>query len=156
MGDRVKGAEVLDLFAGTGALGLEALSRGSKRAVFVDAASDALRLIKKNLELCTFADRARVVRRDLLKGLAFMGRLTPLNGFELIFVDPPYRREISTRIIKNLGKSALLGKNGLLIVEEGRDIELPETVAGLRMIDRRHYGDTAVYLYENLSDREIA
>ncbi|MCA1766246.1 MAG: 16S rRNA (guanine(966)-N(2))-methyltransferase RsmD [Desulfobulbaceae bacterium] len=156
LGDRVKGAEVLDLFAGTGALGLEALSRGSSGAVFVDAASDAIRLIKKNLELCTFANRARVVRRDLLKGLAFLGRLKPLEGFELIFVDPPYRRGISTRIIKNLGKSALLGKNGLLIVEEGADIELPEAVAGLRMIDRRLYGDTAVYLYENLPDRDIA
>ncbi|MDT8336109.1 MAG: RsmD family RNA methyltransferase, partial [Desulfurivibrionaceae bacterium] len=139
---------------GTGAMGLEALSRGSVGAVFVDDTAAATRLIKKNLDLCNFSDRARVVKRDLLKSLAFLGKLRPLAGFDLIFVDPPYRREISIKIMNNLGKSTLLAKDGLLIVEEAGEIELPDDLGNLTMIDRRLYGDTAIHLYENLPDRE--
>lgn len=154
LGDRVGGASVLDLFAGTGALGLEALSRGADSVLFVDAGHAAARLIRKNLDLCSFSDRARLVKSDLCKGLAFLGKLTPSGGFTLVFVDPPYRRGIAARIVKQLGKSTLLSENGLLIVEEAAGTELPADVGGLRMIDRRLYGDTAIYLYENLPDRE--
>jgi 16S rRNA (guanine(966)-N(2))-methyltransferase RsmD len=149
LGDRVKGAAVLDLFAGTGAMGLEALSRGGDSVVFVDAGPDAVRLIKNNLDLCNFSNRARVVRRDLLKELSFLRKLKPVNGFELIFVDPPYRKDIAVKIVKRLAKSALLSDDGVLVVEEASDIEMPDDIRGLNMIDRRLYGDTAIHLYEN-------
>jgi len=140
---------VLDLFAGTGALGLEALSRGSDRAIFVDFNSAASRLIKKNLEACGFSDRAKLLKRDLLKNLSFLRKIRPVEGFRLIFVDPPYRRKISGKIIKQLGELAILSDDGLLVVEEASEVELPDEAGALRMIDHRVYGDTAIFFYEN-------
>lgn len=149
LGDRVAAAATLDLFAGTGALGLEALSRGCSRAVFVDTSPDAIRLIKKNLDICGFSDRANVIRRDLLKSLSFLPKIRPASGFDLIFIDPPYRRAISAKILKYLGGLALLNEDGILVMEEACEVELPENIAGLRKFDRRRYGDTAIFFYRN-------
>ncbi len=154
LGDSVADAVTLDLFAGTGALGLEALSRGSDRAVFVDTSSDAIRLVKKNLDLCGFSSRATVLRRDLLKGPSFLRKIMPVAGFDLIFVDPPYRRGISVKIIRYLGKFNLLSKDGLLVSEEASDVELPDEIDGLQKIDRRVYGDTAICFYRNNIDEK--
>ena len=149
LGDSVVEAVTLDLFAGTGALGLEALSRGSSRAVFVDTSQDAIQLVKRNLDVCGFSDRATVLRRDLLKGPSFLRKIMPVGGFDLIFVDPPYRRGISVKIIRDLGKFDLLSKDGLLVAEEAADIELPDDVDGLQKSDRRVYGDTVICFYRN-------
>lgn len=152
LADSVANGVVLDLFAGTGALGLEALSRGSSRAVFVDTSQDAIRLVKRNLDVCGFSDRATVLRRDLLKGPSFLRKIMPVSGFDLIFVDPPYRRGISVRILRYLGKSGLLSKDGLLVAEEAADVELPDDIDGLQQSDRRVYGDTAICFYRNNLD----
>lgn len=154
LADSVVDAVILDLFAGTGALGLEALSRGGSRAVFVDTSSDAIRLVKRNLDICGFSNRATVLRRDLLKGPSFLRKIMPAGGFDLIFVDPPYRRGISVKILRYLGKFDLLSKGGLLVVEEASDIELPDEVDGLQKSDRRVYGDTAICFYLNTVDEK--
>ncbi|MEN8134181.1 MAG: 16S rRNA (guanine(966)-N(2))-methyltransferase RsmD [Thermodesulfobacteriota bacterium] len=154
LADSVADAVTLDLFAGTGALGLEALSRGGSRAVFVDTSSDAIRLVKKNLDICGFSNRATVLRRDLLKGPSFLRKIMPVAGFDLIFVDPPYRRGISVKILRYLGKFDLLSKDGLLVAEEASDIELPDEINGLQMSDRRVYGDTAICFYRNNVDEK--
>lgn len=155
LGDLVVDAVTLDLFAGTGALGLESLSRGSKRAVFVDVSQDSSRLIKKNLEICGFSERSNVLKRDLLKSPSFLRKIMPPNGFDLIFLDPPYRRGISKKILKYTGSFGLLAKNGLLVVEEGSDIELPDDIAGLNKIDRRIYGDTAIFFYRHNIEEKL-
>jgi 16S rRNA (guanine966-N2)-methyltransferase len=149
LGDRVAAAATLDLFAGTGALGLEALSRGCGRAMFVDTSPDAIRLIKKNLEVCGFSDRATVIRRDLLQNPSFLLKIMPAAGFDLIFIDPPYRRTISAKILKYLGGSPLLSEAGIVVVEEAADVALPANIAGLQGFDRRLYGDTAIFFYRH-------
>ncbi|MCK4839586.1 MAG: 16S rRNA (guanine(966)-N(2))-methyltransferase RsmD [Desulfobulbaceae bacterium] len=154
LGDRGAGDVTLDLFAGTGALGLEALSRGCQRAVFVDTSSDAIRLVKKNLDICGFSNRATILRRDLLKAPSFLRKIMPGGGFDLIFVDPPYRRGLSVEIIRYIGKFGLLSKDGLLVAEEASDIELPDDIDCLQKSDRRVYGDTAICFYRNNVDEK--
>ena len=150
LGDSVVDADILDLFAGTGAMGLESLSRGSSKAVFVDASPNAIRLIKKNLDICGFSSTSKVIKRDLLKSPSFLKKMMPVSGFDLVFVDPPYRLGISIKTLKYLGKLDLLSKDGLLVVEEASEVELPDDIAGLEKIDRRVYGgDTSICFYRN-------
>ena len=147
MGDAVVDVDILDLFAGTGALGIEALSRGGQNAVFVDNSQQALQLVDKNLDCCGFSDRATILCRDLSKSLAFLKKITPEHGFGLIFADPPYRRGMAVKTLNSVGKYNVLAESGQLVVEEDSDVELPRFIEGLEMFDRRTYGDTAVCFY---------
>lgn len=150
--DRVTGAIVLDLFAGTGAFGLEALSRDARYAVFVDNSPLALKLIRKNILLCLTTQeqsaRAFVIKHDLTRSLP-LGKIPAdiAPSFDLIFMDPPYNRAISLSLLDFLNKSSLLTQSGLLIVEERYNVKLPEKLPKLHCIDRRTYGETAFYFY---------
>src|SRR5210317_1413655 len=104
IGEEIRDAVVLDLFAGTGALGLEALSRSARRAVFVDSSSQAVRLINKNIDLCGFSDRTLVLKRDLSKGLYFLEKQLPESEFSIIFVDPPYRKGLGAIMLDEIEK----------------------------------------------------
>jgi 16S rRNA (guanine966-N2)-methyltransferase len=152
--ETVRGAMVLDLFAGTGALGLEALSRGATAAVFVDNSSLALDLIHKNITVCRFADQARVIRHDLLKGLSWLQKSGVGPGeageasFDLIFLDPPYRQGLCAGRLTVLLEAGVVGDRARVIFEDDSSEELPEAVGSLRLYDRRAYGDTGFWLYE--------
>ena len=147
IGSEVENGEVLDLFAGTGALGLEALSRGARSAVFVDKNSQSITLIQKNIELCGFSDRSSVIKRDLAKSLSFLEKILSGKEFSIIFIDPPYKNGLSLSMIKELSSGALLASSGLVIVEDDADIELPRSMGLLTLIDQRQYGDTGFWLY---------
>lgn len=152
LGDRVRGARVLDLFAGTGALGLEAFSRGAAMVVLVDNSRLALELIGKNVQLCLGkapgAGELRVIRHDLSKGLP-LKKLPPETaaGFNLIFADPPYAKNISLSILDFINNSELLTEDGLLVMEERFDVTLPPALSRLKLVDRRAYGENAFWLY---------
>ena len=152
LGERVRNARVLDLFAGTGALGLEAFSRKAALVVFVDNNRLALDLIKKNVLLClsgyTGSGELRIIPHDLSKGLP-LKKLPPeaVSGFNLIFADPPYAKNISLSVLDSLNKSNLLTEDGMLIMEERFDITLPSQLSQLRLVDRRVYGENAFWLY---------
>lgn len=152
LGERVHNARVLDLFAGTGALGLEAFSRKAALVVFVDNNRLALDLIKKNVLLClsgyTGTGELRVIPHDLSKGLPVKKLpLEAASGFNLIFADPPYAKNISLSVLDSLNKSNLLTEDGMLIMEERFDITLPSQLSQLRLVDRRVYGENAFWLY---------
>lgn len=147
IGRKIKGATVLDLFAGTGALGLEALSRGASQAVFVDNNSQSIELIKKNIELCGFSDRTLVMKRDLSKGLYFFTNKLPALKVSIIFMDPPYRKGISLAMLQEIVKTSVLSSDGLVVVEDEALAELPSQVSGLSLVDKRHYGETGFWLY---------
>jgi len=149
IGREVDGSAVLDLFAGTGALGLEALSRGAQSAVFVDKSSQATELIKKNIELCGFSDKSFIIKKDLEKSLSFLEKLLPDKEFSLIFIDPPYRQSLSFKILKKLSSENILVASGLVVAEDNAAIELPESVGSLILFDRRKYGDTGFWFYRN-------
>ncbi len=145
--ETVAGAAVLDLFAGTGALGLEAISRGARRAVFVDLAPSALGIIRQNIALCGFSSQALVVRHDLLKSLSWGGRCPEDEGFEVIFLDPPYRQDGAERLLTGLLAQGLLAAGGTVVFEDHAAEHLPETAGRLRLFDRRRYGDTGFWFY---------
>ncbi|MHB0975896.1 MAG: 16S rRNA (guanine(966)-N(2))-methyltransferase RsmD [Candidatus Aquicultorales bacterium] len=152
IGAAVVDARVLDLFAGTGALGIEALSRGAREAVFVDEDRSAVKLIADNLELAGFAGRATVVRERVESFLERQGGLT--SPFNLIFLDPPYRMSV-TALSNICGKAAsgFLEAGGLMIFEHDAKTADPE-VTGVILISSKRYGDTAVAIYRKEDARD--
>jgi 16S rRNA (guanine(966)-N(2))-methyltransferase RsmD len=147
LGQRTREAKVLDLYAGTGALGLEALSRGADSAVFVDSGEAAITLLRKNVELCGFSERSAIIRRDLAGSPFFLRELAPAGGFDLIFLDPPYRQGLVDQFLSTLAGLCLLAADGLVVAEEGAEVALAESYPALLLADRRRYGDTAIWFY---------
>jgi len=147
IGRTVENATVLDLYAGTGALGLEALSRSAERAAFVDKSPEAIQIINKNIELCGFSDRALVFKRDLSKGLSFLAKQLPGTFFSIVFVDPPYRKDLSAGMLQELAETDILCAEALVVIEEEASAELPAQVADLTLVDQRRYGETGFWFY---------
>jgi 16S rRNA (guanine966-N2)-methyltransferase len=147
IGRKVENATVLDLYAGTGALGLEALSRSAERAVFVDNNLQAFEIINKNIELCGFSDRGLVFKWDLSKGLSFLAKKLPDTTFSLVFIDPPYRKGLAADMLQELAKSGILCPEALVVAEENALTELPQQVAELTLYDQRQYGETGFWFY---------
>jgi 16S rRNA (guanine966-N2)-methyltransferase len=138
-GDPVAGARVLDLFAGTGALGLEAMSRGASFVLFVEEGLEARGLIRRNVESLGLTGRSRVYRRDATR-LGPVGGLAP---FDLVFADPPYRRGMGEQAFASAAAGGWLAPGALLVLEEAANVEL-ERVSGLAVEDIRTIGDSQV------------
>lgn len=135
----------IDLFAGTGALGLDALSRGATRVIFIDDSRESCRSVRDNLERSGFADRAEVRKLPLPGGLR---RFELRNErFDGAFVDPPYRCGLSQRTLQALGEGGLLTPGAWVVVEHGADERLAERYGSLRLENSRFYGSTGVSLY---------
>jgi 16S rRNA (guanine966-N2)-methyltransferase len=142
LGD-VAGRRVLDLFAGTGALGLEAVSRGAALAVLVDRGADAARCLVDNAAALGLAGVARVLRADAAQAL---GRLAAAGErFDLVFADPPYAAAESARVLAAL--SPVLAPGARVVVEHDRRAPPAERYGALALVDRRRYGDTEVSFY---------
>ena len=135
--DPVAGARVLDLFAGTGALGIEALSRGAAYALFVDDGAEARALMRENIAALGLAGASRVFRRDATK----LGPVHPLQPFSLVFLDPPYGQGLAVKALAAARAGGWLTPDALIIVEESvkADFAAPE---GFAEIERRRYDDT--------------
>jgi len=135
-GDPVTGARVLDLFAGTGALGLEALSRGAARIAFVDDGTAARALLRRNIELMRAMGTTDVWRRDAT-------RLGPNRGpgYGLVFLDPPYGKGLGEAALASARDGGWLAPGALVVWEEGTPPAVPE---GFTLLDQRKYGDTLV------------
>ncbi len=146
LGERVRGARVLDLFAGTGALGLEALSRGARETVFVETSAQAADLIRENLNLIGKTGQARVLRSDAQA--AVRGRLK--GAFDLIFADPPYRIDIKYLhgIFLTIQGNGLLEPDGVLVLEGPARREPIAPERDFMLLKRKVYGDTCMEFYE--------
>ncbi len=118
LGDRVVGVRVLDLFAGCGNLGIEALSRGASRAVFLDLSLSAASVVAENLESLGFRDRGLVMRGNVFKSVPSLARRG--ERFEVIFADPPYERNLAQKTIDLLSRSPVLTEDGMVVVEHSR------------------------------------
>lgn len=145
LGDRVTNAMVLDLYAGTGALGIEALSRGARFAVFVDRYRGALSAVAENLRQCGIQDRARVVRWDILRGLSCIRDHRP--PFTLVFMDPPYEQNLVAPALNHLAESEALASKSLIIVEHSVHEPVPDSSENWTFTDQRRYGKTLVSFY---------
>jgi 16S rRNA (guanine966-N2)-methyltransferase len=140
-GDPVAHARVLDLFAGTGALGIEAISRGAAFCLFVDDGAEARALIRQNVDALGLGMTTRVFRRDATK----LGAAHPVEPFGLVFLDPPYRKGLALPALAALRDGGWLAPEALVVVEEAADAELA-VPAGYEELDRRTYDDTMIVL----------
>ena len=136
---------VLDVFAGTGNLGIEALSRGAEAAVFIDENRGAASLVKKNLDLTGFADKGKVLHQEALSALKSLVKSE--GPFDLVFLDPPYREGLSEKVLGFLAASELIDESTVIVAETAAREELPGECGGLRAFDRRVYGDTALTFF---------
>lgn len=138
----VEGSRVLDLYAGTGALGIEALSRGAAHATFVDNNAAACKAILESLSRTGFGEAGTVLRG------ALPGALSALGGeFDLILLDPPYDDRDAPELLVRL--AGLLAAGGLVVYEHASRYNPPEHPIGLTMVDRRVYGDSALAFYRH-------
>jgi 16S rRNA (guanine(966)-N(2))-methyltransferase RsmD len=145
LGQFFEGGEVLDLYAGTGALAFEALSRGMSRAVLVDPGAESARLVAENARALEMEGRVEFLRMPVARAvprLAEEGR-----RFALVFADPPYAEQVAAEVARAVGDGGLLAEGGTLVVEHGRREVAPDTVGGLQREDSRRFGDTVVSLY---------
>jgi 16S rRNA (guanine966-N2)-methyltransferase len=134
-----EGARVLDLFAGTGALGLEALSRGARFCVFIEESAAARAAIRRNVEALGLTGATKIWRRDATK----LGRTGTLQPFDLIFCDPPYGKGLGERAITAAGQGGWVREGAIAVIEERADHEIAWPAPFLE-IDKRRYGDTAI------------
>ncbi|HEX4557546.1 MAG TPA: 16S rRNA (guanine(966)-N(2))-methyltransferase RsmD [Xanthobacteraceae bacterium] len=138
-GDPVSDARVLDLFAGTGALGIEAISRGASFALFVDDGAEARALIRQNVDTLGLGAVTRVFRRDATR----LGAAHPVEPFGLVFLDPPYRKTLAEPALASLRDGGWLAPDALVVVEEAADARVV-TPDGFAEVERRAYDDTVI------------
>jgi 16S rRNA (guanine(966)-N(2))-methyltransferase RsmD len=142
LGDSVQDVAFLDLFAGTGANGIEALSRGAKLAVFADRVTDHLALIQRNLTKTKLADYARTARCTLPDQLSAIG-----GSYEIVYADPPHVFKDYQTLIDALGNADLIADSGRLILETRADVTFDEEIGGMVPLDSRTWGDTRITIF---------
>jgi 16S rRNA (guanine(966)-N(2))-methyltransferase RsmD len=141
----VSGGRFLDLYAGTGAVGIEALSRGASAVTFVESDPKAVQLLQKNLRTCQLLDRAQV---RVGHTAAFLERKDWWGGpYDVLFADPPYTAMDELDILIHAWRPGLLSENAAVIIEQDSRTELPASIDHAAFVRRYVYGDTALYLY---------
>lgn len=152
LGNKVAGARILDLFSGTGSLGLEALSRGAASAIFVDSRPEALDFIRMNLQACFRDAEAKIIRLNLSKPSAYSSLIKKVSMddglFDIIFLDPPYEKKLAELTLTMVEKTGLLHPDGYVIAEERAKVSLPEQIGSISLLESRRYGDTGIWLYQ--------
>lgn len=137
----IEGLRLLDLFAGTGAMGIEALSRGAAHVTFVDQEKEAVQLIRKNLEHCGFIEQGRVLPMTVGAAIAKLEKEGGL--FDLIFVDPPYQQRLIQKTFQKLATSPIVTGTTKFVVEHHPKEPIPD-IPGLALTDQRKYGQTRI------------
>jgi 16S rRNA (guanine966-N2)-methyltransferase len=145
-GFSLEGARVMDLFAGTGALGLEALSRGAKFCQFVEESAEARGIIRKNADSCGAIGQCKIWRRDATD----LGACAPQSPFDLVFADPPYNKGLGEKALRSLLAGDWLSAGAVVVLEEVEKAVVAD-VTGLTLLDTRVYGDTQVRIYQRAS-----
>ncbi len=146
---QIEGAIFLDLFAGSGAMGIEALSRGASQAIFIDSHREAIRALKDNLLLLNIESKAHIIQTDIFKGLT---KLQEMNVFcDIVYADPPYdRSKIYTELLSFFDDHTLIKPNGMLFMESPSPSPLAKTSPALKQLKAlpvRKYGNTELYSY---------
>jgi 16S rRNA (guanine(966)-N(2))-methyltransferase RsmD len=149
----IDGKTFLDLFAGTGSMGLEALSRGALRAMFIENNPALVDAITRNISACGFDGRSGILRSDVIEAIRSLTKRS--ETFDILFADPPYERGFVRRILDHEGIAALMSRGALLAVQhsvrEAIDLSAP---ACLVLTDQRQYGDTILSFLEKREDRQ--
>jgi 16S rRNA (guanine(966)-N(2))-methyltransferase RsmD len=136
-------AQVLDLFAGSGALGIEALSRGAQSAIFVENGINSIDVIKQNLKSTRLESNATVVKDDVLNYLSKTERT-----FDLIVMDPPYGKGYIPHALEIIGKRKLVAHSGIIVAESDDIDSVPDVLEGLKLVRKRAYGRVTISIYD--------
>lgn len=147
------GARVLDLFAGTGGLGIEALSRGASYCLFADASRRSLNLVKQNLEHCKVEERTRLSAGDYSKVLrSLAGRIEDgrEEPFDIILLDPPYDAGFLDDVFRLIAEGDVLAPGGTVVAEHRKQLEMPEELHGFTKAKERRYGVVKLSIYNNI------
>ncbi|GAB6413806.1 16S rRNA (guanine(966)-N(2))-methyltransferase RsmD [Bacillus luti] len=146
IGPYFDGGIALDLFGGSGGLGIEAISRGIDKAIFVDRDSKAIKVIHQNLESCRIQEQAEVYRNDAERAVKAL--IKREMSFDLILIDPPYKEQKIVSLISVMDQHGLLHSDGLIMAEHGNDVVLPDSIGGLVKVRAENYGITAISIYK--------
>lgn len=142
----IEDAVVLDLFAGSGSLGIEALSRGASRAVFVDKNRQSINIIKQNLEHTKLENKALTMQQEVDKIYSNLPK--ELTKFDIIFMDPPYNKNFVQKTLISLESNGILKESGLIIAEHAKEDLLPQKVGNLEKVREKQYGITSISFYK--------
>ena len=154
LGAKINNASVLDLFAGTGAIGLEALSRGAACCFFNDKNRAACRIIRENLTKCTFAQTTFILMMEAIECISYLQKKGD-NSFNIIYLDPPYKEDIYALLLKRLLEAQLLAEDGIVVIETDKKTCLEEKYCSakdehqiVQLIKKNKYGDTVIWFYK--------
>ncbi len=142
LGKQVEGKLVLDLFAGTGNLGIEALSRGAKKVIFVEKSREAFKLIQKNLSACNMEGRSEILLKEVNQAIDRLKRRK--EPFDLILMDPPYEKGLIQRTLEKLTNEKIGHDDSILVIEHNRREPLPDISEAWDLIRQRRIGDTVI------------
>jgi 16S rRNA (guanine(966)-N(2))-methyltransferase RsmD len=146
IGDILPDSLVLDLYSGTGSIGIEFLSRGAKLCYFIDNDSLSIKVINENLQKTGLISQAYVYRNDVHNAINILGRKG--LSFDYIFMDPPYGKDLVIQTIENIYKLGIIKNKGIIIAEHETELELPIHILGFTKSDSRNYGRTTVTFYK--------
>ena len=140
--ERMEGSICCDLFAGTGALGLEALSRGAAFCTFCDNSRDSVKLLQENIDHVGAGEKSRVVAGHYEKALSSL-----TEPVDLFFLDPPYESGLLEKAMGSISRRGLLAEDGIIVAEHRKDLELPDTLAGFTKVREKRYGIVVLSLF---------
>ncbi len=151
--DSVIEADFLDLFAGSGAMGMEAISRGAKSSTFIDNSKECIKCIKSSLASMNLSGITKVNQGDFLTVIKKMTKQE--RKFDIIYADPPYSKEISNQVLEMIDKSDLLKDDGYLFIEERSGVSIKEdNLKALELNKKRQFGDTMLLIYQRIKSNE--
>ena len=149
IGNDISGFRVIDFFAGSGIMGIEALSRGAEWAMFVDNSDKSLSSIKKNLELCGFSKKGHLLKRDMSKGVPQHDKLKE-GCIDFVFIDPPYGKDIIPGVLESIIESKIMAGDSYIVAESMKHDSLPDKVGDFFLVKTRLYGETKLDIYNKV------
>ncbi|ALC80950.1 MULTISPECIES: 16S rRNA (guanine(966)-N(2))-methyltransferase RsmD [Bacillus] len=152
IGPFFNGGTALDLFAGSGGLGIEAISRGFERCIFVDREYKAIQTIKTNVSQFNIQDRAEIFRNDATRALQVLAKKESV--FDGIFLDPPYKAQKLEALLLIIDKHNLLSAEGFIVAEHAKEVSLSHTIGNLQQVRNEAYGVTGVSIYKKEREPE--
>ncbi|MBS4189104.1 16S rRNA (guanine(966)-N(2))-methyltransferase RsmD [Bacillus sp. FJAT-49705] len=146
IGPYFDGGMGLDLFAGSGGLGIEALSRGAEKVIFVDMDGKAIQTIRENVKTCEFEDKVEIYRNEAERAIKAL--IKRELAFDIIFLDPPYKKQQLLKLLELINENNLLSESGTIVCEHGSEILLPDNVGKLFKQKHETYGIIAITIYK--------
>lgn len=145
--DNINNSLVLDLFSGTGNIGIEFLSRGAKECYFIENNIESIKVIRENLNKTNFINQSKIYKNDVIKAIKILGKKE--LRFDYIFLDPPYSKGLSELTLDEIEKNNILNENGIIIIEHESKSSLKSEFLQFYKYDTRKYGDTSITIYRH-------